>query len=76
LISFAGTLDPTYGGGSGESIGPINYGSGALLFSPVNYPVTVAAESDGSAIVAVPDLVSATGPNEGFGFLRGSIAMP
>jgi uncharacterized delta-60 repeat protein len=54
LMTTAGNLDPTFGGGLGFVIGPITTNVGASL-SGISDPTSVAVEPDGSILVAVPD---------------------
>jgi uncharacterized delta-60 repeat protein len=54
LMTTAGNLDPTFGGGLGYAIGPITTDLGISL-SQLSDQASVAVESDGSIVVGVPD---------------------
>ena len=54
LMAYAGSLDPTFGGGLGYHVGPVTTGTGAAVVQLANL-TSVAVEADGSVVVAYPD---------------------
>jgi uncharacterized delta-60 repeat protein len=64
LLAVASGLDPTFGGGTGYFLAPVNTGS----LPSLGQPNLVAVEADGSILVAGP--VHSTGVSQGFGVIH------